>query len=157
MKVLLGATAHYRECVLILLTTMLLGCSYGPSKPPTVRVAGVITIGGKPVEGIEVHFESETFSSFGKTDAEGKYRLVQGATVGENRVYLSKMTGGPPGATQQEGIDDYQLQLMAEASGGKASSNIPVQTIPAEYSDKNKSKLTYTVPSGGTGDANFDL
>lgn len=157
MKASWSALARYTGCSLILMTMMLVGCGSGDNKPPTVRVSGVVTIGGKPVEGVEVHFESDKFSSFGKTDAEGKYRLVQGATVGENRVYLSKMTGGPTNGATQDGIDEYQLQMMAEANGGKVAPNVPVQTIPAEYSDKSKSKLTYTVPSGGATDANFDL
>ena len=141
--------------LLVLLVIVTLGC--GEAGPPTVRVSGVVMLNGKPVEGVEVHFEGENFSGYGKTDAEGTYRLVQGAAVGSNRVYFSKMTGGPPGAMQVEGIDETQLQIMAEAAGGVAPANIPRQTIPSEYSDPAKTKLTFTVPSGGTDAANFDL
>jgi hypothetical protein len=156
MKMSMGCISPLLYAPLIFMFLALAGCGGGRNMPATAKVSGVVTIGGKPVEGVEVRFESNDFASYGKTDAQGRYRLVQGATVGQNKVYLSKMSG-PAGVTPPEGIDETQLQIMAEASGGAVSANVPRQTIPAEYSDKQKSKLTFTVPAGGTDSANFDL
>ena len=146
-----------QQAACLVLTGILLGsagCSKGPYIPPTEPVSGTVTLKGKPLEGAEVYFVSEHLVAFGKTDSSGHYELAQGAVAGENKVYFSKMSPGKSPIEQQEGMDDYQMQ-MAAASGGGA--NIPKQLIPAEYSDPAAPKLNYLVPTGGTKTADFKL
>ncbi len=57
-------------------------------------VAGTVTLGGKPLADAEVYFYTDKFTGFGKTNAEGKYILAQGAAIGPNKVYISKIEGG---------------------------------------------------------------
>jgi len=75
----------------VTLLMLCLGCGGGSEGPPRAPVAGKLTIDGKPVEGVEVHFLNPDFSehgSFAVTDAEGAFRLVQGAVPGTNTVFF---------------------------------------------------------------------
>ncbi len=140
----------------ILVTAGMTGCSKGPPGPKTVSVAGTVSIDGKPVEGVEVHFVSEKFASFGKTDAQGKYQLVQGAEPGANKVYFSKLVGGKIKADPASGIDETQLRMMAESAGGP-SPDVAKDIIPEDYRSAETTKLKYTVPEAGTTTADFKL
>lgn len=142
------------------------GCS-GSKGPHTVPVSGTVTLDGQPLAGAEVHFVGPGFSGFGKTGPDGKYRLVQGAVPGENRVYITKKVGGEPSKLVpgfgQEGLDEGQLEAAAQAQRDPETGQIPPQAavprelIPADYSDPANTKLTYTVPDGGASGADFAL
>lgn len=79
---------------------LLAGCS-SPHRPPLEDVHGRVTRDGAPVEGVLVEFEPWIGrTSFGRTDASGKYRLDfsntwKGALVGEHRVRLRAPTVSP--------------------------------------------------------------
>lgn len=140
---------------------LLTGCGGGDGRPmpETVDVSGVVTIGGKPIEGVEVHFHGGEFAGYGKTDSQGHYHLIQGAVPGENKVFFSKIEGGNVVLDPEGGMDEMQLQIAAESAGqgGGSSLNVPKQIVPLEYSSADRSQLKFTVPEGGTDSANFKL
>jgi hypothetical protein len=129
----------------------------------TASVSGQVTIGGKPVEGAEVHFMSENFTGFGLTDAQGRYHLVQGAVPGPNKVFISKIEGKMEGVSldPEAGMDAEQFRAAAEGVAGSPDApkpeDIPHESIPEEYSNPEKTKLTYDVPEAGTESADFRL
>lgn len=137
------------------------GCGGGGRElPDTVPVSGTIYLNGQPLEGAEVQFFTEEFVAVGITGPDGRYELAQGAVPGENRVLVKKLEGegigmGDPAET---GLDPYQFEVAAEAAGNSAAAKkIAQQTIPAHYSDPEKSKLTFPVPDAGTDKADFRL
>ena len=71
----------------------LTGC-FGGSRFPIEAVTGTVTKGGAPVEGASVQFQpAEGRTSFGKTDAQGRYTLqyppaANGALIGQHSVLL---------------------------------------------------------------------
>ncbi|MEZ6087738.1 MAG: hypothetical protein R3C05_06890 [Pirellulaceae bacterium] len=130
------------------------GCSSSPGGPETVPVAGVITMGGQAVEGATVQFIGGQFSAFAKTDSSGKFSLEPGAVVGENKVLISKLSM-PAGADPT--MDEGQLMAMAGDPAMAANKNAPKQLIPGQYSDPEKSTLTFVVPEDGSDSADFSL
>lgn len=131
----------------------LLGCSQGgrPRGPKPVPVSGTVYLDGKPVPGVIVRFNSATFQGEGKTDANGRYQLVQGAAPGENVITFHQDIQG---LKPEEGIDAGQL----EAAGGSLPGvQITGPTIPAGYADSTKNPIKYVVPDGGTDQADFRL
>jgi len=136
------------------------GCG-GENGVKTADVAGTVTKDGLPLAGVEVFFASATFEGYGKTDPAGKYRLINGAAVGTNKVYMKKFSGGVTAAgmdTSIPGMDEKQAAAMmaaqAVAGGGAASS---ASEIPPEYNHPETTKLTFPVPDGGTETADFKL
>ncbi len=151
--------------VLIASLIMLCGCGDGVKPGRGVPVSGTITLGGKPLADADVLFTNDTFVGVAKTDAEGKYRLVQGALPGKNRVSLSKFEGGAAPASASlvptgEGLDAGQA-AAAEMGWGqemkKKQKAGPKQLVPADYADPMTTKLTIEVPKDGATDINFDL
>lgn len=141
--------------LLLAISTMMIGCGKSGSGPPTAAVSGTVYMDGKPVPGVEITFLNSDYSVFGVTDSEGRYELVSGAAVGENKVYFSKMTGLKVDLNPDEGMDAGQLMAMSDP--GVPKSLRPEQLIPIEYSDPTKSKVSFIVPDGGTEQADFKL
>ena len=147
-----------RKIVLLFVCVTLAGCGgAGYDVPDTADVSGTVTLDGDPVEGIEVHFMSDKFTGYGKTDSQGRYQLIQGAVPGENKVFFSKIEGGDVALDPEAGMDEMQLRMSAESQGGAGGPKLARELIPAEYSDPAKSKLTFPVPEGGTNKADFRL
>ena len=143
---------------------LLTGCGGGGEReqPDTESVSGTVTLNGKPLAGADVNFLGQDFAGYGKTDKDGKYTLVQGATVGENLVTISKLEGEPGlEMDPDEGMDEGQLEAAGagggDDGGNDGMSDAPKQLVPAEFSDVDKSKLKFNVPEGGTDSANFTL
>jgi hypothetical protein len=114
------------------------GCS---GSPATARVTGTVTFDGKPLANAGVEFlpEDGSRSSFGETDASGKYELkfsasAIGAIPGKHKVVIR--TG-----SSDDGVD-------RESSGGKK------ETLPARYN--SASELTAEL-KGGNNVVDFDL
>lgn len=139
------------------------GCGGGGSGPKTERVSGTVTLQGKPLEGATVYFMTDKSSGFGKTNAEGHYELVQGAVAGQNKVYISKRKL-PEGVNldPEAGMDLGQIDAAAAAgendrSPKSAKKQSTGEQVPEEFSNPQKSKLTFDVPSGGSTSADFRL
>lgn len=141
---------------------VLVGCGSAETDgPKTARVSGTVTLQGKPLAGANVYFSSEKFSSYGKTNAEGRYELVQGAVPGKNKVYISKLET-PEGVDSdpEAGLDLAQFQAADTGSENDPSGKkkpLLTDEVPQEFSDPQKSKLTFDVPEGGTTSADFRL
>jgi len=123
----------------------------GCGSASVVPVSGRVTLDGQPAAGVHVGFQPMAAigqqnpggGSYAVTDLEGRFtlRLVEtdqpGAVVAQHRVEI---------IAKSETDDDRDRR-------GKAP---PLKlVIPAEYN--RESQLTFTVPSGGTSSANFDL
>lgn len=148
-------------CLVLLLSLVMLGCG-GDAAVRGVDVAGVISLDGKPLEGVEVFFFTDKFEGYGKTDKDGKYRLVNGAAPGTNKVYLKKFdTQAATGIDSSiPGMDAGQAAAMAEAKAkamGVAPGVKSPNMIPVEMTDPKTTKLTFPVPEGGTSAADFRL
>jgi len=149
----------------VILFAALSGCG-GSEKPSrgSVPVSGTVTHQGKPLADANVYFFSDKFSGYGKTDAEGKYQLAQGAIPGENKVFISKMTGDPSAIPAQIADDPGQIAASASATNAAAQAGMsrpkktgPAELLPPELSDPERTKLTFTVPKEGTETANFNF
>jgi hypothetical protein len=111
----------------------------------TASVSGVVTLDGKALEGASVSFTpaggdpNKVGGSYGKTDAQGRYRLktvvgdANGAVIGKHKVTISLYK---------------ENEKNPDGAGGK-------EIVPAKYNVKTD--LTYDVPSGGTDKADFPL
>ncbi|MEY2726313.1 MAG: hypothetical protein RLZZ458_2180 [Planctomycetota bacterium] len=149
--------------VLCLSLLLISGCGESVKPGRGVPVSGTVTLGGKPLADADVMFTNDTFVGVAKTDAEGKYRLVQGALPGKNRVSVSRYEGGaaPPMASVQpagEGMDAGQAAAAQMGWGSERKKAAgPKQLVPADYSDPTTTKLTYDVPTEGTDGVDFNL
>lgn len=147
--------------VLVVVALVMSGC--GGSKKPdrgTVPVSGTITYQGKPLPDASIYFFSDKFSAYGKTDAEGKYRIAQGAIPGENKVFVSKITGDAKAIPNQ--IADDPGQVAAANAATMNDPNRPRKVprgelLPPEMSDPERTQLTFKVPAEGTETANFSF
>lgn len=146
-----------RKLACIGLLLVLAGCGRrGQDIPDTVDVSGTVMLDGSPVEGVEVNFMTDNFAGFGKTDSQGHYTLIQGAVPGENKVSFTKIQPGDIALNPEAGIDEGQLQAMAQAEGGQSKVKLAKQIIPADYTGP-ATKIKFTVPEGGTDKADFKL
>lgn len=137
---------------------VVLGCG-GSSK--TYRVEGIVTLDGKPLEGVTVKFLPDEGSSgqtaVGTTGSDGSFRLQtnapgDGAMAGTYRVVVIKeetvaVSGGPPGAAS---IEDkrkfYMSQVKTPAVAGKAKKG----QLPPVYGDPSNNALEKVkVPTNG--------
>ncbi|QDT63052.1 hypothetical protein [Calycomorphotria hydatis] len=92
---------------LLLFTVALIGCQ-SSDQPPLSKVSGVVTLDGKPLDGVAIQFSPVGGGrpSIGMTDANGSYELTyvrdeMGALHGEHLVKLSKIVA-KPGATKEQ-------------------------------------------------------
>ncbi len=129
------------------------GCGGGgPKAPKPVPVSGTVYLDGKPLANATVRFNSATFMGEGKTNDQGKYELVQGASPGDNVITVSQTIEG---LNPEEGMD---LEQMAAAGGVPPGMKAPPKSIiPADYGDPSKSNIKFNVPEGGTDGADFRL
>ena len=147
-----------RSCGIVLVLLALVavaGCSSGRAAVKKVDVSGKLTVGGEPVEGITVYFVGENHTGTGVTRADGSFDLMTGAQPGNNLIYFqAAMTEG---LNEEEGIDAYQMQMMAEAGGPAPEAGGAAGKLPKELTDPATSTLKYDVPADGTDSANFKL
>ena len=138
---------HLRLCPLLLLLLLPLGCGKHYQLAP---VSGRVTMDNRPLAQAEVRFYPigglDFPYSVGVTDDQGNYTLhlgidnnTEGAVVGEHRVTISI---------------DQQKTKSAPAPGARMGARRG-ELVPGRYN--LDSKLTCTVPPGGTNDARFDL
>lgn len=133
------------------------GCGESVELPTTVPVTGTVLYKDAPVEGAEVTFqpkskEGKVYPARGTTNASGEFTLktyvgpgndLDGAVPGDYVVSVTK-------------VDTKQMtpeEMMKQASKVEASKS----SLPAIYTDAQKSGLTATVPAGGLNDVKFEL
>jgi len=153
--------ANHRLSIGLLLLVSL-GCGGSDNSVLTADVAGTVTKDGKPLAGVEVFFSTEKFEGYGKTDDSGKYRLINGAAIGTNKIFMKKFNpGGGAAGTSVDlsipGMDAGQADAMMAAQGAKQGGKVDPSMIPAEYNSPATTKLTFPVPEGGTESADFRL
>ncbi len=125
-------------------------CGCSGSKYPLANVSGVVVLDGQPLEGAKLVFSPKGDSgnpfpgprSSGKTDAEGRFRLIttegdSGAVVGDHRVRITTLL--------QAGDPDNPF----------ASVTVTPEKVPSYY--MTKSKLDTKVPAEGLDALRFDL
>jgi hypothetical protein len=131
---------------LVLLIPVLGGC--GSSSPTLVAVEGRVMEGAKPVAGASVNYQPIATSgddiapgpsSFGITDAEGRYQLRTlkedsvGAVAGQHHVYISL---DPP-------VDQVEIAVKP-----------PVSRIPKKFADGS---TVVDVPAASGAAFDFDI
>ena len=147
--------------VLLLASVAFAGCGDtggDPNRPKTVRVTGVVTLDGIPVEGAQDAFNPEAADgqgAFGRTDAEGRYELTtfeagDGAVAGAYIVTITKYESAPPAAEASE--DEY---VPPEA--GQAKPKAPKNDLPSKYSQMHTSDLRAGVSEQGENKFDFAL
>lgn len=140
----------------------LIGCGGGPANS-RVDVSGTVTMDGAPLADAEVKFLGEKVNGFGKTNAEGKFQLVQGVDPGTYKVIVSKLDGKKePVSAIPEGMDAGQMEAAAAAAATDPRSKIkatagPKELIPPMYSDPGATELKFTVEAAGTTAADFKI
>ena len=143
----------------IVLSLILSGCGESAKPSRGVPVSGTITMDGVPLEGASVTFMNDSFVGYGTTDSSGKYRLVQGALAGTNKVTISKIEWGGDVVFDDpaSGMDRGQMEAAALGNAGMDTPELPKDLVPEEYSNPAKTKLTFDVPSGGESGVDFSL
>ena len=138
---------------------LLSGCGDSVKPGRGVPVSGTITMNGAPLEGASVRFMNDTFVGYGTTDSDGKYRLVQGALPGQNKVTISKIEGGSDAVVgdSASGMDSGQMEAAALGNSGPDVPKLPVDLLPEDYSNPAKTKLTFEVPNGGESGVDFTI
>lgn len=114
-------------------------------------VEGVVTLDGEPLANASVYFQPKRNGespivgppSIGVTDSEGRFEMLttsqsDGAVVGPHVVSIS---------TFEERMVNPQKSDRTEV--------VSEELVPSRY--RNRSELTFTVPTGGTDNANFQL
>lgn len=142
-----------RFSTICLISTLVCGCGIQENASPLADVAGKVTWNGKPVAGCSVTLvplsETSGWGAQATTNDAGEYQLLEGKTgrpgvrAGTYRVVLSR-------------------RLMPDGTSVPANDRTPPiesparESLPPEYSDRQKSKLQITIPSQG-GQFDFSL
>ncbi|HVA46572.1 MAG TPA: carboxypeptidase-like regulatory domain-containing protein [Pirellulales bacterium] len=143
------------------------GCSRAKRGDPNGRpVTGAVTYQGSPVEGANVTFVSASTPAFGRTDAEGKFKLATAAgenvPLGSYQVAIVKKEAPlvePESSSTEELGDgglpaDYQFVPPDPNAPPPAE---PKDLLPAKYADAAKSGLSATVTADGKNEFDFPL
>jgi hypothetical protein len=115
------------------------GCSGGRSYE-LAPVSGKVTLGGQPVENVQVSFQPKSGGagveagpgSIGVTGPDGTFQLKtvaqiseEGAVVGQHTVFLMESSGG--GGEEDDSGEDIQYTLPEEARDGSLTSDVPAE------------------------------
>lgn len=143
---LAGSFCVFAVCVLVVFVLRA-----PPGRGMMVPVSGVVSLNGQPIANVVVHFQPVSGaaadpmfspSSHGITDGEGRYKLEwsdgSGAIVGEHVVTL--MYKDPNERWPDDFVDEKGNERPVEFK------------LPFEARDGT---LRFTVPQGGTGQADF--
>lgn len=129
------------------------GC--GPAE--FAPVSGVVTFEGEPIVGATVTFDpvNGKRASYATTDSSGRFELIvagikdqAGAVIGEHRVKVTAIAESSPSHT-----DDPDLGSLAMVGQQTRIRYL----IPPRYDDFNASGLSFSVPPGGSDEADFAL
>ena len=138
------------------------GCTERPyglkSSVKKAPVTGIVMMNGEPLADAEVFFYTERFTGFGKTDSEGKYKLFEGAAIGPNTVFFSKLKHDRAAHSEPAFpslLNDPMQAEIAEKTRNPVPRRPPEQLVPQEYTSETTSDLTIDVPAHGATDADF--
>jgi hypothetical protein len=140
-----------RVIALLPILVLIAGC--GSNGPAMVKVRGIVTLDGKPVEDAAVGFAPQNGDrpATGTTDASGHFTLTtfapgDGAIVGTHTVTVSKIRS----SGQQ--VDASTVPAGSNAmplSGPTAPGAIKIQwVVPPKYADPKTSGFTVDVKRG---------
>lgn len=134
-----------RFCIAwVLAVATIAGC--GQRGPAVHPVSGIVTVGGKPVQNVQVTFMPTDPSrpvASGNVDADGRYVLTSGATnsrgavAGAYKVVLAQLDG----SSQQELDARY-------TSGTGGPPPVPKAAFPDEYKSVETSPKQVDVAAG---------
>lgn len=134
-----------------------IGCSDGLK---LAKVTGKVTYKNQPLAGANVKFHPPTGpAAVGITDENGVFTLNTngraGATVGMNKVSITKMTEGTAKTNTSMTPEDMRKMAM---SNMKKENTGPKSVIPAKYGDPDNGTLSADVAADSSqNDFVFDL
>lgn len=144
------------KIALCLLATIAI-CGCGSSTPDTVKVTGIVTYNGEPVDGATVVFgpaTGEGRAATGTTGPDGRFELStfdegDGALPGSYVIAISKteVTGGMTPDQEHEALK----------AGKKVEGPKTIEHLPVRYKDATKSGLAEEVLAGEKNDFVFEL
>lgn len=155
----------FRTAVLTLSILLIAGCGSEKRTGPVAvfPVTGILKHNGKPVEGADITFfnEASNTSSFGRTDAEGRFRMTtyssnDGAIAGKNIVTIAKTVVAPPAAPVP---DSSSTAYIPPGFGALAAppAKPAVSDVPAKYGSQQSSGLIAVVQESDKNQVEFDL
>lgn len=119
--------------LLVGLAVFVMGCSGGEEGAPELHpVSGKLTVGGSPVENVQVSFvpaDENVRAATGNTDTSGQFTLASpnagpGAMAGQYKVVLTPGTGADASAMESQ---------YATGGGDPAAAAVKESPIPKEY------------------------
>lgn len=137
-----------RGCCLVSLAAAGLGC--GANKP--VPVAGKVTLDGQPLADAGVVFTPEGGGrpAYGNTEADGSFRLIDGALPGTYTVTIT--WDGPAPVLVREGdvnLSREEILTRVQVEAEKRSKLAKTSRVPAVYGDPSRTPLKQKVPPDG--------
>ncbi len=133
------------------------GCSSEESGPPTYPVTGTVTLKGTPMAEADVIFVPDSpnaEAAFGKTDANGAYKLS--AVEGKYKIKVSKVDKPKQaGSGKVFSSSEEEVEVYKPEDGDKVT--IAKNLVPKKFTDHNTSGLSHSVAqSPSTFDIKLD-
>jgi hypothetical protein len=130
---------RFAICAALALGVLVIAGCGGAQGPKPVGVSGTVYIDDKPAPNIAVFFVTEKHAGTGRTNAEGKYTLAQGAIPGVNKITFNAAEESKKSDVEM-GMDAGQMEAQATGAPGGASGAVAKKkaagaTLPERYSD----------------------
>ncbi|MFG0332315.1 MAG: carboxypeptidase regulatory-like domain-containing protein [Maioricimonas sp. JB049] len=126
------------------------GDKWTEGRPETVRVTGVVTLNGEPLDGATVAFEPQggVHAAYGRTDEKGRFVLTtfvdgDGAVAGGYVVSIRK--------------SEVVTTPNPQDPNGPPLKSEQINYVPEKYTRSRTSELDALVSSGGKNDFTFAL
>jgi hypothetical protein len=137
---------RYNHISFILMSLMLAGCGHDGK----VRVKGVVTLDGKPVEEAGVNFiplGEHPHPAFAMTDKGGYFDMTtnqpgDGVYPGEYKVCVTKKELGQKAQAKLQHAKGFESRAIL---GGPR-----IDLLPKAYGDEKRTPLRVTVPTSGS-------
>ncbi len=136
------------------------GC--GGDGPKLAKVTGKVTYKGQPLKSANIKFYPPSGPiAVGITDDNGMFSMNTngraGASLGMNRVAITKMTAGTAGAQPTTTMSPDDMKNMAKSNIKKENTG-PKSEIPEKYGDADSGLLSADVSADAAqNDLVFDL
>jgi len=154
----------YQPGVLLLAFLILIvgGCGPKSTRPPTHKVSGVVTLGGRPLEAAVVTFRptANQQPANGITNAEGRYALTtfsrgDGAMAGAFQVTVVKY--GRPDQNSKAGSSGSASDGEENYVPVMGPTPEPKNILPRKYADASSSGISAEVQAGQENTFDFVL